>query len=226
MKRNSGKRHNHKFTDLTGQKFCKLTVVGYAGRYKRESLWECECECGNTVFVLTSKLKKGRKKSCGCSRNQLTSESNKTHGHSGERLYRIYILMIRRCENPKAKCYENYGGRGITVCDEWKRNVDSFYKWALSNGYRDDLTIDRIDNNKGYSPDNCRWATKIQQQNNMRTNNYITFNNETHTLSEWSRIVNKNTTTISGRLRRGWSIEDALFKDINIANRNGRVKEA
>ena len=116
--------------------------------------------------------------------------SNKKHGMSGTRLYSVYRDMKDRCHNPKNRVYKNYGGRGITVCDEWRNNSKSFLDWALSHGYSDDLTIDRIDNDKGYSPDNCRWATASEQADNRRTSIRLQYKGEIKSLNEIARIEN------------------------------------
>ena len=126
------------------------------------------------------------------------------------RLYRIWGHMKNRCIATKGSEYRNYASRGITVCDEWKNDFLTFYNWAMANGYSDNLSIDRINNDKGYYPDNCRWATAKQQVNNTRINHRITFNGETHTVSEWAQILNVSTMSIFRRLYMGWSEEEAL----------------
>lgn len=126
--------------------------------------------------------------------------------------------MKSRCYYPKAEKYKYYGGRGITVCDEWLHDFQAFYDWALYNGYADDLTLDRIDGNKGYSPDNCRWVDRLTQQNNTSKNHYITHNGITKTASEWARIYGIHRCVLSNRMRRGWSFERA------ISQKTGRYK--
>jgi len=134
------------------------------------------------------------------------------HGQCKTRLYNIWGNMIWRCENPKASIYYLYGGRGITVCEEWRKDFKTFWIWANNNGYSDELSLDRIDNDKGYSPDNCRWATQIEQSNNKRTNQRITINGETHTIAEWARIAGILKTTLRERIQRGWTGERLLIK--------------
>lgn len=126
------------------------------------------------------------------------------------RLYRIWAHMKNRCIATKGAEYRNYASRGITVCDEWKNDFLNFYNWAMANGYSDNLSIDRINNDKGYYPDNCRWATAKQQVNNTRVNHRITFNSETHTVSEWAQILNVTPMSIFRRLYKGWREEEAL----------------
>ena len=136
------------------------------------------------------------------------------HGMYGSRLYKTWNNMISRCYCKSFRNYRNYGGRGITVCDEWKNSFVAFMNWALSNGYSDTLTLDRINTEGGYCPENCRWITNKEQQNNKRNNRLITYKGITHTLQEWSEITGIHKKTISKRIDRGWTIEDALTKEV------------
>ena len=137
------------------------------------------------------------------------------HGMARTRLYRSWTSMRNRCNWKKDKEYKHYGGRGIKVCDEWQNNFEPFMEWALSNGYDDTLTIDRIDVNGNYEPSNCRWITRKEQNNNMTSNVRLTHNGVTHNLTEWSKITEISYSTLQGRIRRGWKTEDILFKPIN-----------
>ena len=204
--------------NLIGQRFSRLVVIDSAGKDARSNtLWLCKCDCGNTKVIRGSKLKSGEIKSCGCAQHVFTeerckhiSESKVKHGLSGDRLYYIYNNMIRRCYDKSSAKYQNYGGRGITVCDEWRNDKQTFFGWAFNNGYSEDLTIDRIDVNGNYCPENCRWSTQKDQANNRTSNHFITFNGETHTIAEWSDITGIQIQTIHKRLSCGWDIEKAL----------------
>lgn len=201
-----------KALDLVGQKFSRLYVLSRAPNNKNgQSMWNCLCDCGNQCIVCGSHLLNGNTKSCGCYKNELIGNRRRIHGQCKSRLYNIWENMKHRCLNSKASNYNNYGGRGITICNEWCDSYETFSKWALNNGYDDSLFIDRIDNNKGYCPDNCRWATRLMQNRNQRSNHRITYQNETHTLSEWAEIKGLSRSCLDTRInRRHWSIEDAL----------------
>lgn len=173
---------------MKGTKFGRLTVRelvvdGDANHRK----YLCDCDCGGTKITSEDNLKRGHCKSCGCLYKKICGKSKHgtKHGESKTRLYKIWSRMIWRCEKPSYQFFSDYGGRGIGVCDEWHR-FDVFKEWALSNGYSDNLTIDRIDNNKGYNPNNCRWATMKQQANNRRTNRFVTYNGDTKTVTQWA----------------------------------------
>lgn len=140
---------------------------------------------------------------------------SKTHGKSKTRVYRIWQRMKDRCCNQKHTSYHLYGGKGIKVCDLWVNNFEEFYKWSMGNGYSDNLSIDRINSNKGYEPLNCRWATPTEQANNTNRNKYITYNGETKSYSQWAKTLGMNNSTLYDRLyRRGWSVEDAFEKEV------------
>lgn len=182
------------FIDLTGQRFGRLTVIERANTGKPRGWWKCLCDCGNETIVQSDSLRRGSTKSCGCYGKERALEAATKHGHGGRknrsRLYRTWSGMIQRTTNPKDKYYYNYGGRGIGVCPEWRESFPEFQKWAEDTGYKDDLYIDRIDNEKGYSPDNCRWVTRFQQQNNLRCNvRYRFLDGKSFTQSEMAKAL-------------------------------------
>ena len=203
------------YKDLSKQKFGKLTVIRRISDKVKPSgqhvlMYECLCECGNIVNVRAEYLKTSHTKSCGCLRKEKSSHT--THGKTGTRIHDTWRSMKRRCYTKSHKEYERYGGRGITVCDEWKDKFECFYEWAMQNGYNDNLTIDRINVNGNYEPSNCRWITIKEQQNNRRNNHYITYNGETLTAIQFAKKYNMNNSTLITRLNRGWSIEKIMDK--------------
>lgn len=199
-----------KFIDLTGQKFNRLTVIKRLGSQCKSYQWLCLCDCGKYTKVLTHALKNGSTKSCGCLKREKTIERNLKHNLSNTRLHKIWLGIKKRCTNKNCNAYKKYGGRGITICDNWKNDFMAFYNWSISNGYNEYLSIDRIDVNGNYEPSNCRWATIEQQANNKRTNRNITYNGTTKTLSEWAKMYNINYKLLHSRLKKGWSIKNAL----------------
>ena len=201
-----------KRANLTGMKFGRLTVISLDSQNKRnDRIWECRCDCGNTTCVKTYNLTHGKTKSCGCLVKD--HEWSIKHNCHDKRIYKEWQRMKSRCLYAKnEKVYKHYGGRGISICNEWlsENGFPNFMKWALSNGYKDNLTLDRINNDGNYSPDNCRWVDSMTQANNTRQNKIISYNGESHTVAEWSRIRNIKYPTLVCRINRGWDIERAL----------------
>lgn len=203
-----------RFLDLTGMRFGRWTVLRYVG-YNKGSLWECRCDCGKIKNVRSDRLRYGKSTSCGCFRAKVTAKETalkiSKHGMWGTRLYREWIQMKQRCSPSCSKTqYDRYYGRGIRVCSEWEHDFDAFAKWALSNGYNDSLSIDRIDNDGDYEPTNCRWVTEETQANNKCTSRFVTYNGETKTLAEWAKKLNINYSTLCSRLSRGKSLQEII----------------
>lgn len=192
--------------DLTGRKFGKLSVIRRSGAAKDgEATWLCQCECGAQTVVDGKSLRTGNTRTCGCSRKQ-PRPYEKKHGDCKTRLYRIWGNMKHRCYGKSdAEKYQYYGGRGITVCDEWHDFIN-FRKWALKSGYNDSLTLDRIDNDGNYSPDNCRWVPVKRQCMNRRSNHFITENGKTLSVLQWANLLGVSHSTIISRLKKGGSI--------------------
>jgi hypothetical protein len=205
--------------NMIGEKYGKLTVISLCTEKTSggRRLWLCQCECGNYKKATRSHLQNGNTTSCGCVRKAKDKKLGKKlhrHGLYGKRIYTIWQQMKDRCYNKNNKDYTRYGGRGITVCDEWKTDAKAFSDWANANGYSDNLTLDRIDVNGNYEPSNCRWAT-IKQQDRNRTNTiYITFNGETKPLAEWCEIRGIRYGTAQKRYYQGHSPEIVLSKEI------------
>lgn len=198
--------------NLTGQKFGRLTVIELLSERKNaEKVYRCKCDCGNYTNVRSGSLKQGLTRSCGCLGREQVISCNTTHGKRYTRIYGIWKTMKTRCNNKNSPKYKNYGSRGIVVCDEWRNDFEAFYNWAMNNGYRDDLSIDRIDNDGNYSPDNCKWSTPKQQVRNRRNTVCLTYNRETKSLAEWCEILNLNYHTVYDRHKHGWSTKDILF---------------
>lgn len=199
--------------DLSGQRFGRLKVIERVKSHKAQAQWRCICDCGKETVVCGQSLRTGHTQSCGCYGLEVSvshTPSNKKHNESRTPLYRIWIGMRSRCGNEKSNAFRYYGGRGITVCEEWQNSFETFRDWALSNGYRDDLTIDRINVNGGYCPENCRWATMKTQLNNTRVNKRITWNGEEKTVAQWAEETGIADSTIRARMRRGNAAETLL----------------
>ena len=194
--------------DLTGQKFSRLTVIRRATNNPRgEARWECVCECGSgkTIIAISGNLKNQHTRSCGC----LTKEAKTTHGLRHTPEYRVWDNIKRRCYSEKHKSYSDYGARGITMCDEWKESFEAFYR-DMGPRPTQQHTIDRRENDKGYSKENCRWTTWEEQANNRRNNIYYELDGKTKTLAEWCRDLSLPYSAIYTRMKRGANFEDAI----------------
>lgn len=174
--------------DLSGMQFGRLTVIQEHGSKRQKRFWLCKCECGNITIVSTDCLKSGHIKSCGCFRKDKLIERNQKHGLSKSRIYHIWLSMKERCYSKNSKSFCDYGARGISICDDWKV-FDNFYKWAIANGYDDTLTIERVNVNDSYCPENCTWIPKADQAKNTRRSVIIEIFGIKKTLSDWVRFM-------------------------------------
>lgn len=211
------------YKDITGQKFGRLTTLYRLHNYhKQGTYWLCICDCGNFKEVSIGALGK-QTNSCGCLQKESRIKTHIIHGKSNSRLFTIWRNIKARCYNQNEPAYNNYGARGIMMCDEWIHDFQAFYDWSISNGYNDTLTIDRINVNGNYEPNNCRWANAKQQAQNRRTSKIYTINGETHCLKEWCEILNLNYRTIHKRIyNHNWDVEKALFTPLKEYNYNAR----
>lgn len=198
-----------------GDVFGRLTVISLhhtkkytnpSGINKNIEYYLCKCECGNMIITSKDHLKRGRTRSCGC----LFSETHTKHNIRHTRIYRIWCLMKSRCYSKNSNSYYNYGARGIRICKEWKENPMAFYDWAVANGYKDNLSIDRIDNNGNYEPSNCKWSTKQEQNKNQRRTRLITYKGQKKCLADWEKELGFTKGKLGYRIRNGWPLEKAF----------------
>jgi len=205
-----------KKVDLVGEKFGRWTVMSKAKNKGKNTAWNCLCECGTERSVLTHNLTRGKSSSCGCGQKEAASKANTTHGKRNTKLYGVYSGMKQRCYNENSPAYEYYGGKGVYICKEWLDDFMNFYNWAKANGYGKDMSIDRIDPNGNYEPDNCRWVTMEKQQNNKLNSMFIIIGNEKKTISEWAKTRKTNQQTLYSKIYR-------LLEQLGIDNED--VKE-
>lgn len=198
------------YKDLTGQRFGRLLVLSLVDSPAGADIptkWRCLCDCGNIVEIRGYNLKSGGSGSCGCLQKENAAKRQTTHGKTKTRLYVTWQHMIGRCTRKSDKNFSRYGGRGIKVCSDWLNSFEAFRNWAMSNGYADNLTIDRIDVNGNYCPENCRWVTHAEQQQNKTNNTFVEYGGATKTVCEWAREFN--------------CLPGAVYKEI--LSREGRV---
>ena len=208
-----------KHIDLSGKRFHRLIVLREDGRIYGRPAFVCRCDYGNVVRANASELNASRVQSCGCLQREKSSQVltalKTTHGESSSRLYAVWMAMKNRCRNKRCKEYSLYGGRGINVCSEWAEDYEAFRDWALANGYdesapRGQCTIDRIDVNGNYCPENCRWSTQSEQCNNRQKNRYVEIDGQRKTIAEWAKVSGLSYSTILDRLNNGWSPSRAI----------------
>ena len=195
-----------------GTRFNRLTVISQPSNVSGYLKVHCRCDCGNERTVAIYDLTSNNTSSCGCYKRDRAGERFSTHGESSTRLYAEWADMKTRCYNSNRHQFKDWGGRGITVCAEWINDYFAFRDWALAHGYRDDLTIDRVNNNLGYSPDNCEWIPFAKQMRNQRTNHLITAFGETKTMSDWAEDPRCKViyTTLRRRMGFRWNAERAI----------------
>lgn len=208
--------------DISGKTFGRLTVVSLSEIKNSKRHWECKCICGNIRKIQEDSLTHGRTKSCGCLRTEVNIFKGTIHGLRKHSLYGVWDGMINRCYRDTCEHYKSYGGRGISICDEWRNDFVAFYNWSTNNGYEKGLTIDRIDNEGNYEPSNCKWSTRKQQQANRRNTIFIEIDGAIKSLSEWSDESGISKKVIDYRIRKGWIPSEAVFKPINTNYRRKR----
>jgi hypothetical protein len=200
--------------DIIGKRFGKLLVIEFAGyvetgikEVKRRSIYKCKCDCGNFPIVKRNSLVTGHTKSCGCL-DENKGKNLLKHGLKKHTLYGLWLNMKDRCNNPNNSHFKYYGSKNIKVCDEWQSDFVSFYDWAIDNGWEKGLSIERIDINKNYCPENCKWIPLKEQSKNRSMNIYVTIGNETKCIKEWCDNFNLKPSTVYSRIRRGWNEKD------------------
>lgn len=212
-----------KIKNIRGNKYGKLTVISFVDVKNKKARWLCKCDCGSIVEVYGIDLRSNNTRSCGCLKH--VHRDLGAHNLSKTRINNIYHNIKQRCNNPNSSTYKDYGGRGIKICNEWNNSFLSFYNWAMNNGYNDELSIDRKDNNGDYCPENCRWITHKKQMSNTRRNLIYIIDGETLCLSEWCERYNMPYWTVLRRIQHGSDIETALTKPIDITKRNKLYRE-
>lgn len=213
-----------KIEGLVGNTFGRWTVIAETPERKDGSImYLCRCSCGTERAIRGNLLKRGLTFSCGCYRHEVVTKGG--NAPYKDEFFSSYVNMRQRCENPKSPEYRNYGGRGIKVCDEWRDNYESFREWAKANNYRKGLSIDRIDCNGDYTPENCRWATSKQQARNKRNTLWVKFRGELMSLADAAELSGIGYDALRSRLRKGWT-EDKLFAPINGKRSNSAAIKA
>ncbi len=204
--------------DLVGKRFGRLEVISLCPERNKygKTLWRCKCECGNTIIAIGSLLKRGNIKSCGCLYKETRHTVAKKHGAYGSRLYSLWNGIKARCFYPKHKEFNNYGGRGISICKEWL-DFNVFREWAYTKGYRDDLTIERIDVNKDYCPENCTWISKAQQAWNKTSTVKVLYKDRLLTIQELAQETGVDKNLLRSRIRQQkWSVEKAVTEPLRL----------
>ena len=201
---------NKNIKDISGKRYGRLTVLSYAYSKNRTTFWNCKCDCGNETIIRKNSLTNGDTISCGCYRKEHKHEYGFKHGKSHEKIYNSWAGMKSRCLSKNHSKYKNYGGRGITICEEWL-DFNNFYDWAILNGYKEGLSIDRINVNGNYEPHNCRWSDRKTQMNNKTNNRYIEYGGQIKTITEWASELGIKTETLRYRIFiANWDLKKAF----------------
>lgn len=214
-----------KALDLVGKRFNNLVVMErVANSPNGQTVWKCKCDCGNITIVRRGNLTSGAVKSCGCLIHN--PSANRTHNMSKSRLYQEWAGIKSRCVYKSAENKPYYGGRGIKMCDEWANSFECFRDWAMENGYKDDLTIERIDNNGDYCPENCKWIPKAEQSSNRRNCVIVTYNGKTQNLNDWCKELGLDYKRVNNRMKKlGWTFEKAISEPVNVNKRNMKTRK-
>lgn len=208
------------YAEIIGKQFGYYTVIEPIPSSNKKIT--CQCVCGNIRVCTLHDLNRGKTKSCGCQQANLVRDSKIRHGMSYHPLQSVYTNMMARCNNPKSKCYSYYGGRGINVCDEWMNSNEVFFSWAIDSGWKKGLKLDRKDNEKGYSPDNCRFVTHTVNMRNTRANRLFEYRGEKRTLGEWVEVLGLSDGAVRARIYgKGLSIEEAFNRPVRRKKRRG-----
>jgi hypothetical protein len=216
--------------DISNRRFGRLIAIklAFVKPLKRGTLhfWLCKCDCGKEKSISKQKLLSGETKSCGCLQRDTAKRDSTTHGLAGHPLWSLWRDIRNRCYNPKVNSYHLYGGRGVAMCEEWRNDFMAFYNWAIGNGWKPGLQIDKDKKAREigvepllYSPERCEFVTPKENNNNRRSNVYIEFNGETKTVAQWSELYGMSQHLVSARLRRGWPIEQALTIDTKLTGK-------
>jgi hypothetical protein len=203
--------------DYTGYTFGQWTVL-HRDTDRVTKYWVCRCSCGTVKSVCIDNLKGGTSLRCQKCKGELSRKRMTTHGESKTKLYYVWLTMRNRCYRSEVKGYERYGGRGITVCEEWRKSYESFRDWAMDNGYREGLEIDRVDNDGNYEPSNCRWVTRLENMQNTRINKKVFYHGKIYTRTELADNAHLSRRLVGERLRKGWSVEETLHYNPVVGN--------
>lgn len=207
------KLNEHGRKDLSGLKSGRLVAIRYEYTRNKKAYWLCLCDCGKSKIVVGTSITNGHVKSCGCLKKEMLAEKNFKHGFCGTGLYQCWQDMKKRCYDKNRAQYKDWGGRGISVCEDWL-SFENFKIWAVKNGYQPGLTIERVDNNGNYSPENCKFIRKQDQNSNRRNTVVISFDGKNMNIEQWAKYLGLKRGTFDSRLKRGWSIEKAITTTI------------